>query len=97
MAVTNVAHKVGQLLQTSKFRVTADNDEIIPVGRQQLVIGAYFEGLATALSIDSGAVITEFPFQVSAAQTVNVTTTGVGQVTLLFATLPYEGYPTFTA
>lgn len=97
MAVTNVAHKVGQLLQTSKFAVTADNDEIIPAGREQIVVGAFFEGLATALNIDSGLDITEFPFQVGLAETVNVTTTGAGEVTILFATLPKEGYPTFTA
>ena len=56
MAVTNVAHKVGQLLQTSKFAVDTDNDEIIPVGREQIVVGAFFEGLATALNIDAGII-----------------------------------------
>jgi hypothetical protein len=54
------------------------------------------EGLVTALNIDAGLDITEFPFQVAIDETVNVTTTGAGEVTILFATLPKEGYPTFT-
>lgn len=95
MATTRYAQSVvGPLPKTVKFSVTADNDLLMD-GGNYLVLGAYLEGLATALNIDSGVDITEMPFQVADDETLNVTTTGAGAVSLVFVAMPEAGYSTF--
>ena len=95
MATTRNAKAVtGPLLRSVKFDVTADNDEIMADGTY-LVVGAYFTGLATALNIDSGADLTAFPAAVENDETLNVTATGAGTVTVFFAEIPSAGMATY--
>ncbi len=97
MATTRYAQSVaGPLPKTVKFSVTADNDVLLS-GGNFLVLGAYFEGLATALNIDAGADIAANVGGISVAddETLNVTASGAGAVTLVFVALPVAGYSTF--
>ena len=85
---------VGGLQKTVKFTVTADNDELM-ADVNVIVHAVKFEGAATAVNIDSGADLTAFPTEVTAAQTLNVTTAGAGAVTVIFSEMPVDGYTTF--
>ena len=86
MATTKAKQSVGPITQSAKYDVTADNDVIFAAGERILVIGALFSGLCTALNIDSGVDITAFPFELTAAQELNVTASGAGSVELIWAT-----------
>lgn len=95
MATTRYAQSVaGPLPKTLKFTVSADNDLLLD-GDNYIVLGAFFEGLATAVNIDSGVDITELPAQVASTETLNVTASGAGAVTLVVVALPNAGYSTF--
>ena len=94
MATTRYSYNVvGPLLKTAKFGVTADNDTLLADG-DFLVLGCVFEGLATAVNIDAGLDITVFPAVVANTETLDVTTTGAGSVTVLFVEMPDAGYTT---
>jgi len=97
MATTRYSQNVvGGLPKTSRFGVTANGDEVLS-GGQYLVLGAYFEGAATGLSLDGGTTPeTEYPFQVAADETVSVVATGDGDVTIVFSELPSSNYTTYT-
>lgn len=87
MATTRYAGTVvGPLLKTAKFDVTADNDVILS-GDRFLIVGAIFDTV-TALNIDGGEDILAYPVEVAADEQLQVTTTGAGSVTLLFAAMP---------
>jgi len=95
MATTRNAKSVtGPLLRSVKFDVTADNDLLLD-GGNYLVLGAYFDGLATAINIDSGSDVATSGTQVASDETLNATATGAGTVTLFFAEIPDAGMPTF--
>jgi hypothetical protein len=85
MATTKAKQSVGPITHSAKYEVTADNDVIFAAGERLMVIGAMFEGLATALNIDSGADITAYPFTLEADEELNVTASGAGTVELVFA------------
>lgn len=95
MATTvDSGNRAGSLPLVVKFDVTADNDVLLPVGNECVVVGAVFEGLATALNLDSGADQTATTFNVASTETLNVTTTGAGSVTLIYIPTPVDGFAT---
>lgn len=94
MATTRYKESVaGGLPKTVKFDVTADNDVLVE-NENAIVLGAFFEGLATALNLDAGVDITELPAQVADTEQLCVTTTGDGSVTLVMSVLPDAGFAT---
>lgn len=89
--------RLGGLLKTARFSVTADNDVLFPAGQELLVLGAFHHsGNTTAVNIDAGVDITAFPVQVGSAETLNVTGTGAGDVTVVFAEIAKPGMETYT-
>lgn len=96
MAVTRYSKDiVGAPVKTARFTCTADNDVILPAGNY-IVLAAYFHnGNITALNKAAGADETAYPIT-TANQTVCVTASGTGDVTVVFMELPTTGYTTYT-
>lgn len=76
-------------VEVKTFNVTADNDVLLPTGKNYLVLGAFFSGLATAVNQNAGADIATFPSATAGANdTVCATATGAGTVTLVYVEIP---------
>ena len=98
MATTRVSGNIaGTPVKQARFTVTADNDVLFEADSQMLVIGAILHSGVTALNIDAGADITEFPAQLEAAEELCVTTAGAGEVTVFYIDDPTAGYDTFSS
>jgi hypothetical protein len=96
MSVTRYAKAIpGALPIVARFTATADNDVILPAGNY-VVLAAFFHGAnVTALNKAGGTDEAGYPFN-TANQTVCVTASGTGDVTIVYVEVPAAGLTTFT-
>lgn len=88
----------GTPVKQGRWAVAADNDVLFTADSKMLIIGAIFHNVnVTALNVDGGVDITEYPYQLDDGEALQATATGAGQVTVFYIDEPDEGYPTFTA
>ena len=92
MATTKLAQSSHPIVRSANFAVTADNDELLPVG-DYIILGAYMTGLVTGLTLADGTTAIAFPGSV-VNDSVVVLATGAGTVNLTWIDMHEEGYTT---
>lgn len=98
MATTRVSGNIaGTPVKQGRWTVTADNDVLFTADSDMLIVGAILHSGVTALNIDAGADITEFPAQMASGEDLCVTTAGAGEVTVFYIDDPTPGYDTFSS
>lgn len=97
MATTrHTGNVAGTPVKQARFSVTADNDVLFTADSDMLVVGFIAHSGVTALNLNAGVDITEFPAQMGDGDDLCVTTAGAGEVTVFYIDVPTEGYETFS-
>lgn len=101
MATTRVSGNIaGTPVKSARFSCTADNDVLFTADSDMLIVGYFVtdDTVITALNVDAGIDLTEFPHHLKDGEDLCVTSTGASaqEVTVFYIDDPSAGYDTFT-